>query len=106
MVGWKPPDQSDEVMVLCVVLSGGQTLSDSLKQEIRRTIREKCSPRHVPHYIFQISEVPITRSGKTVELSVKAILAGKTVSNLTALANPQVLEEFEQIRQKLLAAHC
>jgi acetoacetyl-CoA synthetase len=106
VVGWKPPDQSDEVMVLCVVLSGGQTLSDSLKQEIRLTIREKCSPRHVPHYIFQISEVPITRSGKTVELSVKAILAGKTVSNLTALANPQVLEEFEQIRQKLLAAHC
>ncbi len=105
VVGWKPPEQSDEVVVLCVVLSGGRQLDNETEKEIRRTIREKCSPRHVPHYIFSISEVPVTRSGKTVELTVKAILAGKAVSNRNALANPQVLEEFEQIRQQLLARY-
>lgn len=102
VVGWKPPDQSDEMMVLFVVLSRGQTLNEEVEKIIRQAIREKCSPRHVPHHIFQISEVPITRSGKTVELSVKSILAGKSISNRSALANPQVLEEFEQIRQVLL----
>jgi acetoacetyl-CoA synthetase len=102
VVGWKPPDQSDELIILCVVLAAGQRLDAALDQKIRRTLREQASPRHVPHHLFAISEVPVTRSGKPVELSVKAILGGQEVSNREALANPQVLEEFGQIRQELL----
>ncbi|MCI0693029.1 acetoacetate--CoA ligase [candidate division KSB1 bacterium] len=101
VVGWLPPNQSDELIVLCVVLTAPHALDEVMEKHIRQTIREKCSPRHVPHHVFQISEVPVTRSGKTVELSVKAILAGKSVSNRSALANPQVLEEFERIRLRL-----
>jgi acetoacetyl-CoA synthetase len=102
VVGWRPPDQSDEVIVLCVVLAPGQHLEEPLVQKIRRTIREQTSPRHVPHHIFALSEVPVTRSGKPVELSVKAILAGRPISNREALANPQVLQECEGIREQLL----
>jgi acetoacetyl-CoA synthetase len=102
VVGWTPPDQSDEVIVLCAVLANGQCLDAALEQKIRRTIRDQTSPRHVPHHIFSISEVPVTRSGKPVELSVKAILAGREISNREALANPQVLEEFEHLREELL----
>ncbi|MFQ5864226.1 MAG: acetoacetate--CoA ligase [bacterium] len=105
VIGWKPHDQSDEIIVLFVVLSSNRHLDDKDEKVIRQTIREKCSPRHVPHRIFQISEVPVTRSGKTVELSVKAILAGKSISNRSALANPQVLEEIEQIRSQLLTEY-
>ncbi len=101
VVGSKPPGQSDDVIVLLVVLSNNQTLDSEIAKKIRHTIRERCSPRHVPHRIYQISEIPVTRSGKTVELSVKAILAGKSVSNRNALANPQVLEEIERIRSQL-----
>lgn len=102
VVGWRPPAQSDEVIVLCVVLVPGQGLDTVMEQRIRHTIREHSSPRHVPAEIFAISAVPVTRSGKPVELSVKAILAGREVSNLEALANPQVLEEFVHIRARLL----
>jgi len=102
VVGWKPPDQSDEVIVLCVVLAPGQRLDSALAQQIRRAIREQSSPRHVPSEIFAISEVPVTRSGKPVELSVKAIIAGREISNREALANPQVLGEFAHIRTLLL----
>jgi acetoacetyl-CoA synthetase len=105
VVGWLPPNQSDELIVLCVVLSAPQVLDEAMEKRLRQTIREKCSPRHVPHHVFQISAVPVTRSGKTVELSVKAILAGKAVSNRSALANPQVLEEFEKIRAQLLGLY-
>ena len=105
VVGWMPPDQSDEVIVLCVVLAQGQRLDATLEQKIRRTIREQTSPRHVPHHLLPISEVPVTRSGKPVELSVKAILAGREISNREALANPQVLEEFQAIREQLLRYH-
>ncbi len=105
VVGWVPPNQSDEVVVLFVVLPENVTLNEDHKKMIRQTIREKCSPRHVPAHIFQIREVPVTRSGKTVELSVKAILNGKTVANRSALANPQVLDEFEQIRKTLVSKY-
>jgi hypothetical protein len=44
----------------------------------------------------------VTRSGKPVELSVKAILAGREISNREALANPDVLGEFARIREALL----
>jgi acetoacetyl-CoA synthetase len=102
VVGWLPPHQADEVIVLCVVLTPGQCLDAALEQKIRRTIREQTSPRHVPQHIFPIAEVPVTRSGKPVELSVKAILAGREISNREALANPHVLEEFTRIRELLL----
>jgi len=102
VVGWQPPGQSDECIVLCVALAQGQGLDSGVVQKIRHTIREQTSPRHVPQHIFAISEVPVTRSGKPVELSVKAILAGRPVANREALANPQVLGEFEQIREVLL----
>jgi acetoacetyl-CoA synthetase len=105
VVGWTPPDQSDEVIVLCVVLAKGHPLDAPLEEKIRQTIREQTSPRHVPHHLMPISEVPVTRSGKPVELSVKAILAGREISNREALANPQVLEEFQRIREQLLRCH-
>jgi acetoacetyl-CoA synthetase len=105
VVGWRPPGQSDEVIVLCVVLAPGHHLDTALEEKIRRTIREQTSPRHVPRHLMAISEVPVTRSGKPVELSVKAILAGQQISNREALANPQVLEEFQQIREQLLRRH-
>jgi acetoacetyl-CoA synthetase len=105
VVGWQPPGQSDEVIVLCVVLAPGQRLDATLEQKIRRTMRQHTSPRHVPHHLFAISEVPVTRSGKPVELSVKAILAGRPISNREALANPQVLEECARLREELLTRY-
>ena len=47
--GWMP---------LFVVLREGAELDDELSGEIKRRIREQCSPRHVPNEVFQIAEVP------------------------------------------------
>ena len=102
VAGWVPPGQSDEVILLFVVLDKGSNLDKQLEDTIRKTIRSQRSPRHVPQHILQLSEVPVTRSGKTVELSVKAILAGKSISNQNALANPQVLDEIETVRKRLM----
>ena len=66
--GWMP---------LFVVLREGVALGDELVGEIKRRIREQCSPRHVPNEIFQIAEVPRTLSGKVLEVPVKRILMGE-----------------------------
>ena len=41
-------------------------------REIRRRIREDCSPRHVPDEIIAIAEVPRTLSGKVLEVPGEA----------------------------------
>ncbi|HEX9659784.1 MAG TPA: hypothetical protein VGA18_05755, partial [Rhodothermales bacterium] len=100
-VGWTPPGRSDEEIVLLVALASDRTLDDEAVKAIKDAIRETCSPKHVPRHIFRIAEIPVTRSGKTVELSVKAILAGRNVENRSALANPEALAEIEKIRDVL-----
>ncbi len=102
-VGWVPVDQSDEAIVLCVVLQKGAVLDEPLEKLIKATIRKACSPRHVPEYVFQVEDIPVTHSGKMVEISVKNILAGKEIKNKSSLANPDSLEQYEKLREKLLA---
>jgi acetoacetyl-CoA synthetase len=65
--------------------------------EIRRRVREDCSPRHVPNEIRQISEVPRTLSGKILEVPVKRILSGTPADQAASresLANPEALDYF------------
>ncbi|MGA6948163.1 MAG: acetoacetate--CoA ligase [Solirubrobacterales bacterium] len=88
--GWMP---------LFVVLQEGAKLDDDLESEIRRRIREQCSPRHVPNEIFQIAEVPRTLSGKVLEVPVKRILMGEPAEKAASrdsLANPAALDYFTE----------
>jgi acetoacetyl-CoA synthetase len=84
-------------MILFVVLRAGLTLDDELEQQIRRRIREDCSPRHVPNEVRQIEEVPRTLSGKALEVPVKRILMGaapEQAASVDSLANPGSLDYF------------
>jgi len=91
-------------MPLFVVLEEGVELDDDLQSEIRRRIREECSPRHVPDAIFAIDEVPRTLNGKVLEVPVKKILTGTPAAdaaNVDSLANPQALDFFVELSETL-----
>ena len=84
-------------MPLFVVLREGAALDDDVVAEIRRRVREDCSPRHVPSEIVAVAEVPRTLSGKVLELPVKRILQGaraEEVASRDALANPAAIDAF------------
>jgi acetoacetyl-CoA synthetase len=84
-------------MVLFVVLRDGVSLQAPLEAEIKRRVREDCSPRHVPNEILQIAEVPRTLSGKVLEVPVKRILMGTPparAASVESLANPHALDYF------------
>ena len=70
-----------------------------LIKKIRQQIRINASPRHVPNKIFKVNDIPRTKNGKIVELAVKNIIEGNTIKNKEALANPEVLEEYTQIKE-------
>jgi acetoacetyl-CoA synthetase len=85
---------NDERVVLFVRLRDGVMLDAALEDRIRRQVRERTTPRHVPARIVQVSEIPRTKSGKIVELAVRDVVHGREVKNKEALANPEALEQF------------
>ncbi len=95
----KVGDESE--IVLFVVPTAGQALTTELIAKIKQTIRTEESPRHVPDRIVAVTGIPRTISGKKVELAVQRILNGQAVSNRDALANPEVLAEYEGIALRL-----
>jgi acetoacetyl-CoA synthetase len=95
-----PRPGTDGWMPLFVVLRPGASLDDTLVGEIRRRVREQCSPRHVPDEILAIPEVPRTLSGKVLEVPVKRILSGAApdeVVSRESLANPTALDYFVEM---------
>jgi acetoacetyl-CoA synthetase len=91
------PREGNDWMPLFVVLREGASLDDGLEREIKRRVREDCSPRHVPDEIREISEVPRTLSGKVLEVPVKRILMGTPADQAASresLANPEALDYF------------
>jgi acetoacetyl-CoA synthetase len=56
------------------------------------------SARHVPRFIFEVSEIPVTINGKKVEVAVKQIISGKDVEASATVANPGSLEGFKRFR--------
>jgi acetoacetyl-CoA synthetase len=96
--GWMP---------LFVVLREDAELDDELTAEIKRRIREQCSPRHVPNEVLQIAEVPRTLSGKVLEVPVKRILMGEDpakAASRDSLANPDSLDYFVELSSKTAPA--
>ncbi len=88
------PWENDTRVVLFVRLAEGMGLDEDLEVRIRSVIRDNASPRHVPARILEVADIPRTRSGKIVELAVRAVIQGEPVKNLEALANPEALELF------------
>jgi acetoacetyl-CoA synthetase len=98
-----PRQGTDGWMPLFVVLRDGVDLDDSLVSEIRRRVREDCSPRHVPNEIRAIPEVPRTLSGKVLEVPVKRILTGtpaEEAASRESLANPESLDYFVALAEE------
>jgi acetoacetyl-CoA synthetase len=89
----------DVRIVLFVRLRLDQKLTDTLRDRIRRQIREGASPHHVPKVIVQVADIPRTISGKITELAVRDMVHGKPVKNKEALANPEALELYADIAE-------
>jgi len=90
---------NDIRIILFIVLNKGYNLTDEIKNKIKKTIRTNASPRHVPSKIIPIMEIPKTKNGKLVELAVKQSIDGEVIKNLEALANPDSLKQFKNIRE-------
>ena len=92
---WK----GDTRVVLFVRLSEKSNLTEELMGQIKTKIRTGASPRHVPAKIISVKDIPRTKSGKIAELAVRDLIHNKPINNITALANPECLEEYKNIKE-------
>ncbi|MDW8002826.1 MAG: acetoacetate--CoA ligase [Deltaproteobacteria bacterium] len=89
--------RGDQRIILFVKLAPGYKLTEELKDKIKRELREKASPRHVPAIIMEVPDIPYTFNMKKVESAVTNIVNGRPVTNRDALVNPESLDYFEKI---------
>lgn len=75
-IGRRRPTDTDETVVLFLLMAPGHQLCDALRNDIRKTVRRELSARHVPEIIEGCPEIPVTANGKKVEVVVKRILSG------------------------------
>ncbi len=91
--------EGDVRIILFVKLTTGTRLSDDIVKKIKNVIRNNVSPRHVPAKIIPVGDIPYTVNGKKVELAVRNTIHGKPVLNREALANPDALDLYKNIKE-------
>ncbi|HEX6453932.1 MAG TPA: acetoacetate--CoA ligase [Trebonia sp.] len=84
-------------MPMFVTLAEGHVLDERIEAEIRAKLRKEYTPRHVPDKIIQVPSIPVTLTGKKLEVPVRRILMGvpaDKAANTSAMADPAALDAF------------
>lgn len=93
-------DTADGELLCFLVLAPGTALAD-IEPELRRELRTRLSPRHVPDRFVVVDDIPRTLNGKKCEVPVKKILAGADPDSAVsrdALRNPDSIAPFLELR--------
>lgn len=62
-VGQRRPSDTDESVMLFLLMKPGKKFSDDLAKKVREKIAKECSRRHAPKYIFETPEIPVSTNG-------------------------------------------
>ena len=89
-------EEMDETVCLFVKMENGKMLDDNLRTSIKKAIREELSARHVPGFVDECPDIPVTVNGKKVEGAVKQIVSGSQVKTSASVANAESLEFFQK----------
>ena len=65
--------------------------------EISNYISEKIGKVAKPKFVFQLSDLPKTRTGKIMRRLLKSKLLGTELGDLSSIENPQVLDEIQKL---------
>jgi acetoacetyl-CoA synthetase len=78
-------------------------LDETLTKHIRTSIRLSRSARHVPAMIHSVRDIPVTLTGKKVEVPIRKVINGAPVQaiNPATLRNPECLVEYERLGREM-----
>lgn len=59
-VGQRREGDADETVLLFILMKQGHQMTQELVEDIKRSIREDLSPRHVPKHVIEVPEIPVS----------------------------------------------
>ena len=77
----------------------GHTLTPALRNALKLAVRQGLSARHVPQFVLEVPDIPVTINGKKVEIAVKKVISGKEVEASATVANPGAVGYFKRFRE-------
>ncbi len=91
--------EGDVRVILFVKLAEDVELTEDLVNNIKTTIRKNTTPRYVPAKIIAVDDIPYTINMKKVEKAVRNVIHNQPVPNIDALANPESLELYKNLKE-------
>jgi acetoacetyl-CoA synthetase len=88
-------------LVLFVVLREDRALDRPLELQLKKLLKTRCSPFHVPAIILQVPDLPTTHSGKRSERAASDAVNGRPVRNRDALKNPESIDRMLETMRAL-----
>lgn len=97
------PRNGDVEIYLFLKLTKGRDFSsfDEFSRGVIANIKRQLTPRHAPKKVFEVTDIPYTKSGKKVEIATLKALQGEEITNESALVNPTCLREYERLGKSL-----
>ncbi|RZD41932.1 MAG: AMP-dependent synthetase [Thaumarchaeota archaeon] len=90
-----PDELTGEAIVVFFVSNDNGDIN--LESEIMEHISKKIGKIAKPKQIFQLSDLPKTRTGKIMRRLLKAKLTGSPLGDLSSLENPDILDEINKV---------
>ncbi|MEE4300073.1 MAG: AMP-binding protein [Pseudomonadales bacterium] len=89
-----PHDEKGETPVAFLIPAPGRKLADDDLARLTQLVRSEKGATAVPSDYLVVSAFPETRSGKYMRRTLRAILLGEPLGDLSTLRNPEVVDEI------------
>lgn len=91
-----------QVPLVLVVLKDGFEWNETMKNELKQTIRDGIGPIATPKDILLVSRLPKTRSGKVMRRIIKSIAERKDIGDISTIEDRSAVEEVRDAIHKIL----
>ena len=93
--------KNDTEVILFIKIRKNIEFNNEFMIKIKNEIKRLLSPKHIPTKIISMKDIPKTKSGKIVEITIKKIINNEKIDNLTSLSNPESLQEYYKFAKEL-----
>jgi acetyl-CoA synthetase len=93
----RPDDLVGEAIVAFVTLKSGFEGTDEVASELREHVANKIGKIARPHGIIFTDDLPKTRSGKIMRRLLRDVAQGRTLGDVTTLANAEIVEQIHTL---------
>ncbi|WP_226579076.1 AMP-binding protein [Halobacillus litoralis] len=96
-----PHNLKGEEPVAFVVLNPSSHKSEELMEELHRLLHHKLGKALAPKEIYVVNDLPKTRNAKVMRRAIKSAFLNRPSGDLSALENPETVNEIRSIGQHL-----